>query len=44
MRTGGADLGALRWHVAVWDMWFPLWGLLLATATVAHWRQTRAIA
>jgi hypothetical protein len=44
VHTGGADLRALRWHVAVWDMWFLLWGLPLATATVAHWRQTRAIA
>jgi hypothetical protein len=25
-QTGGADLGALRWHVAVWDVWFLLWG------------------
>jgi len=34
-----ADRTALRWHVAVWDMWFLLWGLLLATATVAYWRR-----
>ena len=44
VQTGGADLGALRWHVAVWDVWFLPWGLLLGTATVAHWRRTRAIA
>jgi Protein of unknown function (DUF3995) len=25
----------LRWHVFVWDLWFLLWGLALATAT---WR------
>lgn len=37
--TGSADRTALRWHVAVWDMWFLVWGLLLATATVAYWRR-----
>lgn len=40
--TGGAaDLTALRWHVAVWDLWFLAWGLLLTVATVARWREPR---
>lgn len=34
------DWTALRWHVLVWDMWFLIWGILLATATVAAWRQS----
>jgi hypothetical protein len=38
-----ADRTALPWHVAVWDMWFLVWGLLLTVATVACWRQTRAV-
>ena len=35
---GAVDREALRWHVALWDMWFLVWGLLLAVAAVAHWR------
>ena len=27
-----ADPTALRWHVLVWDLWFLLWGVLLAAA------------
>lgn len=34
------DRTALRWHVAVWDMWFLVWGILLTVATVSHWRRT----
>lgn len=30
--SGYVDRTALRWHVAVWDMWFLLWGLLLSSA------------
>ena len=37
--AGGVDRSALRWHVAVWDLWFLLWGILLALATVAYWRR-----
>jgi Protein of unknown function (DUF3995) len=37
--AGGVNHQALRWHVAVWDMWFLVWGLLLAVATTAHWRR-----
>ena len=29
------DHAALRWHAAFWDLWFLVWGLLLAVATVA---------
>ncbi len=34
-----ADPTALRWHVAFWDPWFLLWGLLLWTAV----RQRRGL-
>jgi hypothetical protein len=37
--AGGVDRTALRWHVAVWDLWFPVWGMLLAIATVCYRRQ-----
>jgi hypothetical protein len=33
-----ADPVALRWHVAVWDLWFLLWGLLLLAAVVLRRR------
>lgn len=39
--AGGADRTALRWHVGVWDLWFLVWGILLALATVGYWRRTR---
>jgi hypothetical protein len=29
-----ADPHALRWHVALWDPWFLLWGLLLLGAAL----------
>jgi len=29
-----ADARALRWHVLVWDLWFLLWGALLAAAAL----------
>ena len=38
--AGGVDRTALRWHVGVWDLWFLVWGILLALATVGHWRRT----
>jgi hypothetical protein len=39
-----ADPTALRWHVAVWDAWFLLWGALLTAAAVAHRRSRRRAA
>lgn len=39
--AGPVDRTALRWHVALWDMWFLVWGLLLAIATLASWRPQR---
>lgn len=33
--AGTVDHAALRWHAAFWDLWFLVWGLLLAVATVA---------
>jgi hypothetical protein len=38
--AGSVDWTALRWHVGVWDLWFLVWGILLAVATVAYWRRT----
>lgn len=38
---GGVDRTALRWHVGVWDLWFLVWGILLALATVGYWRRSR---
>jgi hypothetical protein len=37
---GSVDRTALRWHVGVWDLWFLVWGILLALATVSSWRRT----
>ena len=39
---GSVDRTALRWHVGVWDLWFLVWGILLALATVSYWRRTAA--
>jgi hypothetical protein len=39
--SGGVDRTAMRWHVGVWDVWFLVWGILLALATVSYWRRTR---
>jgi len=38
--AGSVDRAALRWHVGVWDLWFLVWGVLLAVATVGYWRRT----
>ena len=38
--TGSVDRTALRWHVGVWDLWFLVWGILLAVAAVGYWRRT----
>jgi hypothetical protein len=38
--TASVDRTALRWHVGVWDLWFLVWGILLALATVGYWRRT----
>ena len=38
---GGADRIALRWHVGLWDMWFLVWGILLAVATSSYRRRTK---
>lgn len=40
--SAGADWTALRWHVGVWDMWFLVWGILLAIATASYRRRTPA--
>jgi len=38
--AGGVDRTALRWHAGVWDLWFLVWGILLALATIGYWRRT----
>lgn len=38
--SGSVDRMALRWHVGVWDLWFLVWGILLAVATVSYQRRT----
>jgi hypothetical protein len=38
--AGGVDRTALRWHVGVWDLWFLVWGILLAPAIVGYRRRT----
>jgi hypothetical protein len=37
--AGSVDWTALRWHVGVWDLWFLVWGILLALAAVGYWRR-----
>ena len=36
--AGSVDRTVLRWHVGVWDLWFLVWGVLLALATAGYWR------
>jgi len=38
--AGNADRAALRWHAGVWDLWFLVWGILLALATAGYWQRT----
>jgi Protein of unknown function (DUF3995) len=38
--AGSVDRPALRWHVGIWDLWFLVWGILLALATVGYWQRT----
>jgi hypothetical protein len=40
--SAGVDRTALRWHAGVWDLWFLVWGILLALATAGYWRRTAA--
>jgi hypothetical protein len=36
-----ADPAPLRWHVAVWDAWFLLWGVLVLAAVLRRRRLDR---
>ena len=38
--SGSVDRTALRWHVGLWDLWFLVWGILLAVATASYQRRT----
>ena len=41
LHPGGAvDRTALRWHAGVWDLWFLVWGIVLALATIGS-RESR---
>ena len=42
--AGSVDRTALRWHVGLWDLWFLVWGILLALAVVRFWRRAPAMA
>ena len=37
------DWTALRWHLALWDPWFLVWGLLLAAAAWGYRRSARQV-
>jgi Protein of unknown function (DUF3995) len=39
--SGGVDWTAMRWHTGVWDMWFLVWGILLAVASAGYWRRSK---
>lgn len=39
--SGTADWTAIRWHTFLWDPWFLLWGILLATAALQYGREPR---
>src|ERR1700729_743906 len=41
IRPSAPDWTALRWHLALWDPWFLVWGLLLAAATWGYRRSAR---
>ena len=34
--AGRVDRTALRWHAGVWDLWFLIWGILLAVAAIGY--------
>jgi hypothetical protein len=38
--SGTVDRNALRWHLELWDLWFLVWGVLLAIATAGYRRRT----
>jgi Protein of unknown function (DUF3995) len=40
--AGNVDRTALRWHVGIWDLWFLVWGILLALATVGYRHRSAA--
>ena len=40
--AGRVDRTALRWHVGVWDLWFLVWGILLALAAIGYRRTVTA--
>jgi Protein of unknown function (DUF3995) len=42
--AGSVDRTALRWHVGLWDLWFLVWGILLALAVAGSRRRAPDIA
>jgi hypothetical protein len=43
IRPSAPDWTALRWHLALWDPWFLVWGLLLAAGTWGYRRPARQV-
>jgi len=41
--AGSVDRMALRWHVGVWDLWFLVWGILLALAAIGYRRTVTGV-
>ena len=39
--SGSVDRTALRWHVGLWDLWFLVWGILLALAVAGCRRRAQ---
>jgi len=37
---GSVDERSLRWHVFLWDLWFVVWGVLIAVAVVRRRRRS----
>lgn len=37
---GDVNRNELRWYLCVWDLWFFVWGILLALATISYWRRS----
>ncbi len=39
--TAPVDHTALRWHLALWDLWFLVWGIALTVAVASATRRRR---
>jgi hypothetical protein len=41
--AGSVDRTALHWHVGLWDLWFLVWGILLALAAIGYRRTATGV-